>query len=104
MGNPSRVDHEDGDGLNNRRRNLRACTQSQNVSNHLRLQQNNTTGFFGVTYMPNRKSPYRASVFVNGRRVSGGYFTTAMEAAVARDVLAIEHHGEFASLNFPRSD
>ncbi len=43
------IDHRDGDGLNNRRGNLREATRLQNQYNR-RLNVNNTSGYRGVTY------------------------------------------------------
>jgi hypothetical protein len=68
-----------------------------------RRMSHNTSGYIGVA-----KMTYRAyiNVFRNGKtqRLWIGYFDTAEEAARARDREAIRLHGEFAHLNFPRSD
>lgn len=93
------VDHINGDGLDNRRSNLRLATRSQNQHNR-RTQYNNATGYKGVSYFKNDRS-YWMQFQVNGRRVRVGGFKTAMEAAKAYDRLAREHHGAFARLNFP---
>lgn len=44
-----RIDHEDGNGLNNQRSNLRGCTQSQNLMNK-KASRHNKSGFKGVWY------------------------------------------------------
>ena len=54
------VDHIDGDGLNNRRSNLRICTQAENVRNR-RKPSINDEKYMGIkTYKGVRKTRYRA--------------------------------------------
>ena len=93
------VDHRDGNPLNNRRSNLRLATKAQNVWNSCK-RKNNTSGFKGVCWhKPARK--WRASISLQGKTVSLGYFTNPVLAANAYDKAAREHHGEFAKTNFP---
>lgn len=56
MGDPHgmQIDHVDGDSLNNQKSNLRVCTQSENLRN-TKKHKDNTSGFKGVHYNPNRK-------------------------------------------------
>lgn len=91
------VDHINRDGLDNRRENLRVCTQSQNMA-HARRKAS-ATGFRGV-HKHGRK--WRAIVGRNerGRNLYAGSFDTPEEAALARDEAALNRWGEFASLNF----
>lgn len=91
------VDHIDGDGLNNRRDNLRLATHSQNRQNS-KLQSNNTSGYKGVDWYK-RDGKWRAKIMVGGRRKTLGVFNTKEEAAAAYDAAAIKHFGEFARLN-----
>ena len=92
-----KTDHRNGQGLDNRRSNLRPATPGQNVCNQGR-QRNNTSGFKGVYSRGNR---WRAAVTVAGMELHLGYFGTPKEAALAYDHGARELHGEFAFLNFP---
>jgi hypothetical protein len=91
------VDHEDQDGLNNRRGNLRRSTHSQNNTNK-GLRPDNKSGYKGVSKNHNN---YMANITVNGKFIYLGTRPTAREAALLYDVAAREHHGAYACLNFP---
>lgn len=96
------VDHIDGNGLNNRRANLRICTPQQNRWNlRPRKTETKTSRFIGV--YQSRRSPgkWYASVECHGKVTHLGPFTSEVEAALARDLKAIELHGPYARLNFP---
>lgn len=91
------VDHVNGNGLDNRRCNLRICTQGQNQQN-----QRAWTGtlYKGVRWAP-RQRRWVASINPGERRLHLGYFKTAEEAARAYDSAAMSHYGSFARPNFP---
>jgi hypothetical protein len=79
------VDHINGDGLDNRRANLRFATRSQNQQN-LHAPSRSRTGVRGVTIVPRRTKPYRARLHLNGKHISLGYYETLEEASkAARD-------------------
>lgn len=94
------VDHIDGNGLNNRRSNLRVCTRSQNGKNR-KLAKNNKSGYHGVHFAntEKRKKRWVASIRVNGIKRVIGRFYTPLEAAHAYNRVALQNHKEFASLN-----
>lgn len=95
------VDHKDGNGLNNKRENLRLCTHSQNTANS--NFKNSSAGFIGVFHRKGKTSnPFDATIKYNGKSIFLGSFKTPKEAAMARDKKAIELFGEFAKLNFPK--
>lgn len=94
-----KVDHKDGNGLNNTRENLRLATHSQNHCNRDK-QANNKTGFKGVMF-DKRRGKYFANVQTKGRGHFAGYFDNPADAARAYDKKAKEIFGEFAKLNFP---
>jgi len=93
------VDHINGDGLDNRKLNLRLCTHMENCRNG-RLRSNNKTGFKGVSIV--RKGygkPYRTQIRLNNKVVHLGYYLNPKEAARAYDLAATKHHGKFALTN-----
>jgi hypothetical protein len=93
----SQADHKNHDTLDNRRDNLRKCTQAQNLRNQ-RLRKDNKSGYKGVSWHT-RANRWR--VTIQGKYV--GNFIRLKEAAHAYDEAAKLHFGEFAHLNFPSS-
>lgn len=94
----SRIDHVNGDKLDNRRRNLRFATRSQNAMNKGK-PKNNTSGFKGVSWYKKAKK-WCARIKVNGKTIHLGLFAEIKIAARAYDAAARELHGEFAYTNF----
>lgn len=99
-GNPE-VDHKNGDGLDNRRGNLRPCTHSQNAANS-KLNAKNTSGFRGVCWHPGA-GKWMAYITAGGKRQHLGLWEDAETAARAYDVAAIREFGDFARPNFIQS-
>ena len=91
------VDHINGDGLDNRRSNLRIATQSQNNANR-RISHRNSSGFKGVSWAK-RERRWCASIKIGGKSRGIGYFRDREEAARAYDARALELFGEFALTN-----
>lgn len=94
------VDHANGNGLDNRRSNLRQATDQQNARNRQRLRET-ASGFKGVT---RANSHWQAQITANGRRLYLGVFEAPEIAARAYDAAAIKYFGEFARLNFPQGE
>lgn len=96
------VDHRDGDGLNNRRENLRLATKSQNGANSLGKLTIRKSKYKGVSWdkEPRRKTGghWRAQIRVNGKAIVR-LAESEFEAARLYNELALEHYGEFARLN-----
>ena len=93
----AKTDHRNGNGLDNRRENLREATTAQNNRNRHR---NSGYKFKGATFKE-REGRWAAQICVNGKKIWGGYHPSELEAAIAYDALAKKYHGEFARVNFP---
>src|ERR1700740_73658 len=85
--------------LDNRKKNLRAATWSQNMRNG-KVRSNNKSGYHGVYYDKTHKR-WVAQIRHHGKGHHIGCFDTAIEGAIARDKAAKKFHGKFAILNFP---
>jgi hypothetical protein len=94
------VDHIDGDGLNNRRNNLRFATSKENGRNLSKWKTKTTSAFKGVSFRKSSNS-WRAYVYTDGRQTHLGMFETEELAARAYDKKCVELFGEFARPNFP---
>ena len=93
------VDHINHNGLDNRKKNLRLCTQAQNLYNTL-PRLNCTSQFKGV-YWDKCRNLFAARLKHKGKRYFIGRFKNEIDAAKAYDKKARELFGEFAYLNFP---
>lgn len=93
------VDHISGDGLDNRRKNLRLSTTAQNQYNRGAPRQN-TSGFKGVS-LHKKSKKYYAQIQVDGKLKFLGSFSDPVEAAHTYDKAAKFYFGAFARLNFP---
>ena len=94
-----KVDHRDGDGLHNSRRNLRVSTNTQNIRNQRPHRDKRTAKFKGV--YQSRPGKYRAQIECQRKKIHIGTFAEEETAARAYDAKAVELFGEFAYLNFP---
>lgn len=92
------VDHINGNGLDNRRANLRAATRVQNRWNR-RKRRVGSSRYKGVDRYA-AKGKWRARISLDKKKIHLGYFSTEVEAARAYDEAARRYHGEFASPNF----
>lgn len=98
-------DHINGNGLDNRRSNLRFATQGQNCRN--RRDRGSSikvlSRYKGVTKRldKNYRRPCVARIYCDGKQYSLGRYDTELDAAIVYDVAAQLFHGEYACLNFP---
>lgn len=90
------IDHRDGDRANNRWKNLRIATSSQNSMNSVR-RSDNTSGYRGVVF-DRRRNHWVAEILADGSRHYLGSFPTAEAAAAAYAEAAVRIHGKFANL------
>jgi hypothetical protein len=95
------VDHINGDPLDNRRKNLRICTNAQNQQNT--GSRGGSSKYKGVSF--NRKSGKWLGAFLaSGIRYYCGLWPTEDEAARAVDKKRQEVCGAFASKNILTDD
>lgn len=91
------VDHINGNKLDNRKSNLRLCTDSQNLKNQGKRKAN-TSGYKGV-FWHIRQNRWIAKLYSNKKCIYLGMYDCPIEAAKAYNAGALKHHGEFANLN-----
>jgi len=105
-GDKRQVDHINHNTLDNRRCNLRICTNQQNARNRYKRKKNNrghkvTSNFIGVCWSKQNKK-WIAQITDRGKHFHLGSFNSEIEAAKAYDKKAIELSNEFANVNFER--
>ncbi len=93
------VDHKNHDGLDNRKKNLRIATASQNNANRKRGKNYGTSKYKGVI-KDTSSGKWRAGISYNGKHIHLGMFDDEIEAAKAYDEAAKKYYGEYAVLNF----
>lgn len=91
------VDHKNSNGLDNRRDNLRNCSQSENLMN-LRKRKTATSIYKGVNFNKALKK-YASRIQRDKKQIHLGYFETEDQAAVAYNMAAVKYFGEFARPN-----
>lgn len=96
------VDHINGNGLDNRRSNLRLCNQSQNQANQHRMTgRKRYLGTHSSKYRGVHKADnvFKAQIQAYKKKYSLGTFKTEREAAIAYNIAALRLFKEFANLN-----
>ena len=93
MGHPDLfVDHINGNRLDNRKANLRLCTQADNNKN------NKGRGRYKGAHL--RDNMWHSSIKANGKSIHIGTFKSEVNAAQAYNFAAEKYHGEFANYNY----
>ena len=88
------VDHINGDGLDNRRENMRICTAGENMRNY-----KNAWGKEGVRgIVKTRSGRFTARIRLNYKLYRIGTFDTLYDASVAYAFASSLMHGDFGSL------
>ncbi len=96
-----RVDHKDGNGLNNQKDNLRDASRSQNRANSGKFAKS-LSRFKGVTFDKHGyANPWRARFRKDGVLYQIGNFKDEVDAATAYNFAVEEAFGEFARFNLP---
>ena len=98
-----KCNYKNKNGLDCRKQNMQRCTQAE-----IAMNMGKKRGYkpFKGVFFDRRRGMYYAQIAVtkNGerKRYWRGVFKKPEDAAVAYDALAVDHHGEFARLNFPQ--
>ena len=87
------VDHVNHNTLDNRKRNLRVCTQSENMRNAI-LKRNNTSGYAGV-YKHAKNDVWVAMIKINYKSIYLGGFKLKEDAIKARQQAEDKYFGKF---------
>jgi hypothetical protein len=93
------VDHINGDRTDNRRENLRICSQSENRRNRA-ARFDSKAPYKGITF---KSGKWVAQIQAHHKYYNLGRWDTAEAAAAAYDKAALELHGAFARTNFSGS-
>ena len=87
------IDHKNGSPLDNRRCNLRVCSQSENAKN-VRKKKNNSSGMTGIRLT--KHGMWNVRITVDRKEIHVGNYKTADEAIAARQKAELQFYGEFA--------
>ncbi len=89
------VDHINGDKMDNRKKNLRICSQADNCLNKV-IGKRNKSGVAGV-YYDSKREKWAAQISVKKKTISLGRFDTKEEAIAVRLKSQEKYHGEYSS-------
>ena len=92
-----KVDHINGDTLDNRIENLRTCSNAENIRNQ-KKHSNNTTGYPGIGKYKDDRGKYRAFIIYEYKYINLGRFSTLKEAKKARRIAVKKYFGKFGRL------
>ena len=91
------VDHINGNGLDNQKKNLRLCTHQQTQHNKRNPNKNNKLGIKGVRWCE-RDKKFQAQIEINGKEIRLGYFKNVSDADSAYRKAEKKYFGEFARI------
>ena len=101
-GDGRHVDHINHNTLDNRKCNLRVCSNKQNSFNR-KETHNKSTGYKGV-WLRSDSGKYRAMVRTDGKRYNCGNYDNLEDAIEAYDKMALYLFGDFACTNLERNN
>ena len=93
-----KIDHINRNKLDDRRKNLRICTVSQNGINRPKCNSNCTSRYKGVYLIPKTKS-WKSGLKINNKSISFGNYPTELEAAYIYNQNVSKYFGEFSVYN-----
>lgn len=96
-----KTDHINHNGLDNRRSNIRVCTNSQNGANSRKARTNKLTPYKGVTIKRYKGGKFRycARIRVNDNLIHLGNFIDPKVAALKYNEAAKKYFGEYSYIN-----
>lgn len=94
-GQGTQIDHVNHNGLDNRKKNLRFVTTSENALNRSGAASNNLHSKIKNVYWDRNKKRWKASITIRGKPILLGYFRDKYDAA--------EKVRKFKELNVPTS-
>jgi hypothetical protein len=99
------VDHKNGNGLDNRKCNLRICDHATNQQNRIKRVIGKSGSPYKGVFFRRRRSDGKigrcfAAITINKKKYSLGTFDTDIEAAKEYDSKALYYFGDMARLNF----
>lgn len=92
------IDHINGDKLDNRKCNLRLCTNSQNHMNKPKAPKKTSSKYKGVWWCKYKKR-WRVNIKINKKKIHIGDYKNEDDAGQAYNDAAISIFKEFACLN-----
>ncbi len=90
------IDHINGNGLDNRKHNLRYALTSDNLRNS---PPRNGKKYKGTTYRKGLSKPWSARLNTKEKSLHLGYFSSEIEAAQAYNHAALKHFKDWSWLN-----
>lgn len=90
------VDHINFNTLDNRKQNLRICTNAQNLQHRSKLTKINTSGYHGISFDKD-KNRWQVEIQYNKKRKFIGYYKNIEDAIKARRQAEDKYYGEYKS-------
>lgn len=90
------VDHINFNTLDNKKNNLRVCTNAQNLQHRSKLTKINTSGYHGISF-DKEKNKWQVEIQYNKHRKFVGYFKEINDAIIARKEAEEKYFGEYKS-------